>query len=759
MDPISFAVTTASLASVLQTCLHGYRALNVALTSSDCSLTLSVRFRLEECRLYLWGRNWGLVQQLQDITSFKEGKGVSSAQPGSSTTAKQPYLTQSLDDIDAILEIPGLRGLVMEILGRIHDILEKWQKKMPKYATSTPAKPPDVPVSIVEAGQRQKSQIKDTSKSTSFVTKLRFAIKDKGVLEELLSNLTGFNDGLENLLPRIEKESLGRGLAGEFLSTINEDGPSKLQAVPSVTDKENKEEAKTARILSLRERNQTEKNESASSPEKSRRYGYGEDYDNNEGEDDEEELNELGLQSKAAFSSDPLRTRTSSWEIPLTDFQHLGELELDYHHAQTKKADFRGPENYVPLPRSCCLYQPTAPATDAADDSLTATPPKELPEGINKATPRDTAEDFSQGPASKGNHTASQKPLATTSSETTLVPPQTTENNTQSSPIVVLIEWRLQAAETSRSQLSKEELSARREHVVSLLHRTAVADEDFRVLDCLGYTLSAGYTPDGKRMPLVGFVYRYPSTATTNILPITLRTLLDEAYNSDNGATPSLEKRMQLAQSLAIALYQLQCAGWIHRKLSSYNILFFRNRTTGELDISRPFVSGWQYSRPDDQKYQPQSEYSGRGIGDLDMYVHPARLVSRSSKIPFPRFRRSYDIYSLGVVLLEIAFWEPIFVLGSEEDREQMKDFGPSDSGRRSRDWRNRYIEVTKREMAAEMGSTYRDVVLKCLQGLAMGLDEDFGQWSDIVTGFEEPGLEKDFFWEVVRPLGRLRVI
>ena len=100
------------------------------------------------------------------------------------------------------------------------------------------------------------------------------------------------------------------------------------------------------------------------------------------------------------------------------------------------------------------------------------------------------------------------------------------------------------------------------------------------------------------------------------------------------------------------------------------------------------------------------------------MYVHPARLGSRSSKIPFPRFRRSSDTYSTGVVLLEIAFWEPIFLLGFDEDRERMMDFGNSDSGRRAREWRERYIEVTQQEMAAEIGSTYRDVVLKCLQGL-----------------------------------------
>jgi hypothetical protein len=87
-----------------------------------------------------------------------------------------------------------------------------------------------------------------------------------------------------------------------------------------VTDEENKEEAKAARILSVREHNKTEKNEGEPGQEDDWRHGYyrRRDYDdkeNEDDEDDEDELNEAGLQSKAGFSADALRTRTSSWEI------------------------------------------------------------------------------------------------------------------------------------------------------------------------------------------------------------------------------------------------------------------------------------------------------------------------------------------------------------------------------------------------------------------------------------------------------------
>ena len=79
--------------------------------------------------------------------------------------------------------------------------------------------------------------------------------------------------------------------------------------------------------------------------------------------------------------------------------------------------------------------------------------------------------------------------------------------------------------------------------------------------------------------------------------------------------------KFKLARSLAVALYQLQCAGWVHRKISSYNVIFFRNRTTNELNLDQPFLVGWHYSRPDDQRRIFPSEQGSEGIGDLDMYV------------------------------------------------------------------------------------------------------------------------------------------
>jgi hypothetical protein len=279
----------------------------------------------------------------------------------------------------------------------------------------------------------------------------------------------------------------------------------------------------------------------------------------------------------------------------------------------------------------------------------------------------------------------------------------------------------------------------------------------------MGYTMSSAHTPDGATHGLVGYVYRYPEFATPKALPVTLRDLLGEAYNSDDPNVPSLEERFKLARNLAIALYQLQCAGWVHRKISSYNIIFFKDRKTEELDLSHPFLVGWQYSRPDDQRRLYPSEGSAEGIGDLDMYVHRARLSGRTGR--FPRFRKSFDIYSLGVVLMEIAFWEPVLALTSEDERSRMSKFETIGSGGSAKSWWEAILKTAVKELAPEMGNVYKDAVLFCLNASGNGPNEtrsimentdmngnprDPYFWD---TGFEEVGIEKDFYWSVLKPL------
>ena len=146
-------------------------------------------------------------------------------------------------------------------------------------------------------------------------------------------------------------------------------------------------------------------------------------------------------------------------------------------------------------------------------------------------------------------------------------------------------------------------------------------------MDCLEYTKADGHLPNESTHELVDNVYQYPDFASPKSLPVSLRDLVGETYDSGDPKTPSLDERLNLDRHLAVALYQLQCARWVHRKISGYNVIFFRDRATDELDLSHLFLMGYQYSRPDDQRRIYPSESASPGVSDLDMRVHRSRIV------------------------------------------------------------------------------------------------------------------------------------
>jgi hypothetical protein len=92
----------------------------------------------------------------------------------------------------------------------------------------------------------------------------------------------------------------------------------------------------------------------------------------------------------------------------------------------------------------------------------------------------------------------------------------------------------------------------------------------------------------------------------------------------------------------------------VHESFRSENILFFprllktqeSTKSEDRLDISRPWVMGFEFSRPE------FDFSSGRPDKDVarNIYRHPER-----QKQPQRPFSKVHDIYSLGVVLLEIG--------------------------------------------------------------------------------------------------------
>ncbi|PMD31611.1 hypothetical protein L207DRAFT_519377 [Hyaloscypha variabilis F] len=719
MDPISSAIGLgigiASIVSIFETCLHGYRTLTTAIAMGDAAVTLGIQFQIEESRLFLWGRNWGLVQvadrKLEIVHLSDDSESDSDSDDNDNTEGKPRAADKApapLDSVDEDWEIPGLRDLTIEILGRINKSLEEWKLIAARYGSAPSGKDDkartDDATALKESSRellaniasKQAGKTKEISNRNKFTSKLRWALKDKQELEELLTKLTSLNDSLEKLLPRRERTSLARGLAGEILVILESGDISMPDLDEQLGHLQGNDEVKAARIVLLRRSNKTETSERLTKAKKL-----------------ETDTDPANGPTPFAKQSIWLKGTPGAMQIPVQDFVRLAEPKMKDHQVHRREGKwFSG--RYAPMQRSLAVYSP-----------LTA--------GLNTTGSTDTSRTAVEGPAQ-----------------------------------VALIEWRPAAHESSTTELTEKDLLDRRDHIARLLHRTFITDTDFRVLDCLGYTTAHGHSPDGSTHDLIGYVYRYPEFASQQSPPISLRDILGQAYASDDPKVPSLDTRFKLARSLSIALYQLQCAGWVHRKISSYNVVFFKDGVTKEVDLSHPFLTGWQYSRPDDERRGIPSEQGSEGVGDLDMYVHRKRLVYGGQE-KFPRFRKSFDIYSLGIILMEIAFWEPIVSLTSEEERQKMDRNEDISSGERKNDWWRAISRTAREELAPEMGVAYRNAVLFCLQGLDNGPKKDFETLREeerrsrsdgyfVDEDFQEVGIEKEFYWRVLKPLERFNI-
>jgi serine/threonine protein kinase len=143
-----------------------------------------------------------------------------------------------------------------------------------------------------------------------------------------------------------------------------------------------------------------------------------------------------------------------------------------------------------------------------------------------------------------------------------------------------------------------------------------------------------------------GLVFEKPSDVDPSTVSITLLELLQTR------SKPSLTQRMILAKAIANCIRYLHSVNWFHKGIRSINIIFFPSNTA-EIPYGKPILSGFDYARPASRKELTETPPSN---AEFDLYRHPAAqsLSDRQG------YRRSFDIYSLGIVLVEIIEWSPV---------------------------------------------------------------------------------------------------
>jgi hypothetical protein len=174
-----------------------------------------------------------------------------------------------------------------------------------------------------------------------------------------------------------------------------------------------------------------------------------------------------------------------------------------------------------------------------------------------------------------------------------------------------------------------------------------------------------------------------------------------QTFIRTSSVIPSLGERFKMAKKLALAMHHLHSVHWLHKSFRSDNVVFFEDTEDkisprsfhrkgllsepdhnpnfqdgmGEmvnpksLNIAPPplprlYIVGWDLSRPDKpSEFSESLSLSSAGFQskgeNMKLYSHPeTHLLSVSTKRV--RYRAQFDLYSLGLVLLEIGLWRTL---------------------------------------------------------------------------------------------------
>ena len=229
------------------------------------------------------------------------------------------------------------------------------------------------------------------------------------------------------------------------------------------------------------------------------------------------------------------------------------------------------------------------------------------------------------------------------------------------------------------------------------------------------------------------FIFKYPDGYNTEMTPTSLTELLTPGAR--NLPKPALGSRFSLAASLTTSVLLLQACGILHKALEPKNILFFKRGEYSTVELTTPFLFGFDYARPHGQGFpslqfgkpdnkpddgppeitaRPSREEiitqvrqkNTQWNEDYQFHVHPNySMYSEYSQ----RYLKIFDIYSLGVMLYQVGVWKDLLDIAVVESA--VVDNYPRI---RKNHIRNALLGSLS-DLAADMGDIYAFVVARCL--------------------------------------------
>ncbi|RAL67084.1 hypothetical protein DID88_007864 [Monilinia fructigena] len=266
--------------------------------------------------------------------------------------------------------------------------------------------------------------------------------------------------------------------------------------------------------------------------------------------------------------------------------------------------------------------------------------------------------------------------------------------------------------------------------LVALLHHEP-KPEAFRVPHCLGYfnNLEPESTSqlstdsdleDEAPETRIGLVFRKPPSIDTS------PTSLIQLFSSY--PKPRVTDRIKLAHALSNCLLYLHSVNWLHKGFRSHNVVFFplasKDGKRQLVNWDQVYLSGFDFARP--ARKDETTEIPGDGE-EYNMYRHPG--TQSIGWGPRESYRKSFDIYSLGVVLVELCFWKSITDIMAEIEKE----FPNERPSKRAKNVREILMkEEMLSRIGGEMGGVVEEVVKRCVVGgKELGIEDGEDEMGD----------------------------
>ena len=237
----------------------------------------------------------------------------------------------------------------------------------------------------------------------------------------------------------------------------------------------------------------------------------------------------------------------------------------------------------------------------------------------------------------------------------------------------------------AQRQMQDERINARVNQLAGLLSKAGSND--------LGTLPFRGFVKEADRLRYA-FVFDIPD-GTKAAKPNSLHEMIESPTLSQ---LCTLSDRFNLASHLVKAMGTFHMFEWVLKGFQSSSVVFCSDEQTAKSQLQKPYLAGFEYIRP----------ASGSTVGQpLDMgekttlYCHPD--VQSEPNIEFGKI---HDLYSLGVVLLEIGLWVTARGILQQARLRPSKPI----------EIRDEYIRKANGRLPLRMGKSYTEAVVACLE-------------------------------------------